>query len=516
MSFPLTSPLFSCISSTFSNVTLFGASIIELGATQLTNVSLAYPYYPTYGGLNFCNVSVTYTHPGQNDTLRVQVWLPSTTYTERMQGIGGGSYGAGLNDVAFGGMALAVSQGYAAVTLDAGLPSQKTVDLQPEDWALLSPGNVDLYALQNLASVSLSDATLLAKDFVESYYGQLPKFSYWNGCSQGGRQGLMLAQQYPDLYDGILAASPAISWNKWAIGDYYPTFVMDQLKQYPYACELEAIRTAAINACDELDGVVDGIITDPEACNFDPSTVVGGPVNCSDAAGPLTISDAAVKVVQAVWGGARDDRNESLWFGLNKDAAITGSSGLAETSCTNGTCSRSPPPLCNTWLQYFLAKDPSVDLSTMTQTYYDDLFRISVQQYTSIYGTDDPDLSAFRDSGGKMITYHGLSDVLIPPMTTQHYYDAATAVDQSVQDYYRLFFSPGLGHCDGGLGGYPAGAFEALQTWVENGTAPDTLLGTSAADSQGNVIERPLCLYPKKQIYKGSGNTSVAENFACE
>ncbi|TVY85833.1 putative feruloyl esterase, partial [Lachnellula willkommii] len=368
MILPLTSPLFPCISSTFSNVTLSGASIIELGATQLTNASLAYQYYPTFSGLNFCNVSVTYTHPGQNDTLHVQVWLPSTTYTERMQGIGGGSYAAGLNDVSFGDMALAVSEGYAAVSLDAGLSSQDPdVDLQPQDWALLSPGNVDLYALQNLASVSLSDATLLAKGFVKSYYGQPPKFSYWNGCSQGGRQGLMLAQQYPDLYDGILAGSPAISWNKWAVGDYYPAFIMDQLKQYPYPCELEAIRTAAVNACDGLDGVVDGIITDPEACHFDPCTVVGGPVNCSDAAGPRSISDAAVKVVQAVWGGARDAHNESLWFGLNKDAVITGSSGLAETACTNGTCSRSPPPLCNTWLQYFLAKDPSVDLATMTQ-----------------------------------------------------------------------------------------------------------------------------------------------------
>lgn len=326
----------------------------------------------------------------------------------------------------------------------------------------------------------------------------------------------MLAQQYPHLYDGILAGSPAISWDEWAVGDYYPTFVMDQLKQYPYPCEVEAIRTAAINACDGLDGIVDGIITDPEACHFDPSTVVGGPVNCSDSDGPLTISDAAVKVVQAVWGGARDAHNESLWFGLNKDAVITGSSGLAETACANGTCSRSPPPLCNTWLQYFLAKDPSVDLATMTQSYYDELFRISVQQYTSIYGTDDPDLRPFRDSGGKMITYHGLADVLIPPNNTQRYYDAATAVDQSIQDYYRLFFSPGLGHCTGGLGGRPASAFDTLQTWVENGTAPDVLIGTSLPDSQGNVLERPLCLYPRKQVYKGSGNTSVPESFACE
>lgn len=394
--------------------------------------------------------------------------------------------------------------------MDAGLPLLATADLDIglESWALLSPGNVNLNALQNLDSVSLSDVTLLAKDVINNYYGQPPKFSYWSGCSQGGRQGLELAQKYSTLYDGILAGSPAISWQKWAVGDYYATFVMDQLKQYPYPCEIDTIQTAAVNACDGLDRIVDGIITDPSVCYFDPSTVVGQPINCSDTGAALAITSAAAKVVQAVWGGAVDSQNSSLWFGLNKDASISGSGGLAATVCANGTCTRSPPGIPNTWLQYLLEKDPSVDLSALTHKEYDNLFQRSVQDYTTIYGSDIPDLSAFRESGGKMITWHGLADPLIPPNNTQHYYDAATSLDGSVQDYYRLFFSPGLGHCVGGLGGYPNGNLDALRSWFEDGIAPDKLLGTSLPNSQVNIVERPLCLYPKKQVYKGTGNTS--------
>lgn len=185
-----------CAASSLPTPSIFGASVLTLDATESVLESTT---------VEFCNVTLTYTHPGQNDLIKVWLGLPST-WNGRFQGVGGGGWVTGFPSE----MVPAISQGYAAVSTDGG---HDGLGQATEAWALNSPGNVNLYALQNFASVALNDMTGLGKQLTEAYYGKPIVKSYWSGCSTGGRQGLMLAQRYPEAYDGILAQAPAINWD---------------------------------------------------------------------------------------------------------------------------------------------------------------------------------------------------------------------------------------------------------------------------------------------------------------
>lgn len=510
----------ACSASTFQSPVVNGAEFLSIEANLVTNYSkyVHSGYYANHGSVNvtnttFCRVSLEYTHPGQNDTVNVEVWMP-TKWNGRMMGLGGGGTVAGLFTLSYMAMTGAVGEGYAAVSTDAGLPHEE----DPKQWAEVSPGNTNLYLLQNLASVSLNDAAIIGKNMIADYYKQPPAYSYWNGCSQGGRQGLMLAQRYPQAYDGIAAAAPAINWSEFIIGDYFPTMIMDSTQEYPHPCEIDAITNEAIKACDMLDGVEDGVLADPSLCKFDPFLLVGTTINCTDSKSSLKISRGAAKAVEAAWSGAKATDNTSLWYGASKDSTLTAttSPAILGTVCSeNGTCSRSEFSLADDWIRLFVLKNNSADLTTMTRAGYERIFHDSVQQFSSIIGTSDPDLRQFRDLGHKMVTYHGLADAIITPGGSMHYYDAATAIDTNIADYYRLFFAPGVGHCFGGPGAYPDTTFEALRRWVEEGIAPETLIATTPESNGTPILNRILCAYPKQQIYDGHGDTTKAASFYC-
>lgn len=315
VSFSGSLPSLAC--SAIPTPSVFGAEFLSMTTTFITNYSqfVHAGYYTNHGSVNvtnasFCNVTLTYTHPGQNDSINVQVWLPADNWNGRLQAIGGGGWQAGLYTPSLMGMTAAVGEGYSTVSTDAGLGSQ----VYPTDWALLSPGNVNLYLLQDLASVSLNDMAIIGKAVTASFYGEAPKYSYFSGCSQGGRQGMMLAQRYPDAFDGIAASAPAINWSNFVFSDYWPSLVMRLLGEFPPACEFDAISAAALHACDGLDGVVDGIIADIDACCFNPTSMVGKTINCSTLNGvPRTISSAAAIIIKAAVSCA-----SLLWVHVNR------------------------------------------------------------------------------------------------------------------------------------------------------------------------------------------------------
>lgn len=197
--------ILKCSNKAIETPVLLGASIISLTATSGSLSQRRLKFAANWGILDFCNVTIIYTHPGQNDKITVQVWLPSR-WNGNFYAAGGSGWETGI----FTYLEEPVSKGYAAATTDGG-HSSPSIFSSAEPWAQVSHGNVNMYLLQNYASVALYDLTIIGKAIITSFYSQAPKYSYWNGCSGGGRQGLMMAQRYPTTFNGILAAAPAIN-----------------------------------------------------------------------------------------------------------------------------------------------------------------------------------------------------------------------------------------------------------------------------------------------------------------
>ncbi|KAJ8121127.1 hypothetical protein ONZ43_g2343 [Nemania bipapillata] len=517
----------ACVPATFSSLSLFGGEILSIEATLVSNYSASVPSAYRYTApsvqltnATFCNVTVAYTHPGQGDNIYVESWLPADSWNERFLAVGGGGWVAGRFFLSYAGMQGALADGYATITTDAGLGAA----MDPSSWGQISPGNVNLYNLQNLATVSLNDEAIIGKQLIKSYYGKGPLYSYWNGCSQGGRQGMLIAQRYPDAYDGIAASAPAFYWTELISGTTWPQQVLRTLDQYPYNCEADAIITSAVTACDELDQVKDGIISKPDEClaRFDPFKMVGTPINCTQTNSTVRISHAAAVLVNETWHGPRTVDGAKLWHGLNPGADITGDfstsyePGLGATNCTGTTCVGVSNTL-SLWTQLFVSKNPNLDVLNLTHEEWDSLFLSSSQQYKSMVGSADPDLRAFHKKGGKLLSFHGVQDNIIPPGGSQQYYKAVAAISPDVHDFFRLFEVPGLGHCFGGRSQQPSGLFAQLRLWVENGTAPETT-PVNVTDATGSQVtgSRVLCPYPQQQqLVKGCTDTSSAKCWTC-
>jgi Tannase and feruloyl esterase len=413
-----TSLEFMCTAQAIPYPIVFGTEFLSLTATVVSNYTAVAPAIYNYNhpdlvaeNVNFCNITVSYTHPGVNDKVIVETWLPLEGWNERLQASGGGGLAAGRFFLSYWDMDGAISQGYAAVTTDAGLGSSSSW----EPWALLSPGNPNIEIFQDFGSLSLNEQALIGKALVESFYGIPPKYSYFSGCSQGGRQGLMLAQRYPTAYNGIAASAPANNWDEFIMNIFYPTLIMQLLGEFPPPCEFDALRAAAIEFCDPLDGVTDGIVSSLYDCPFDPMSVVGKTISCATFGNATRrISKAAAITANATWTGARSANGSFLWYGVNYDADLSGdltNSGYAldATLCSsNGTCTGSPSYLVTGWIQNFIEKNPDFDYTNMTHEQYDSIFHAGKQQFDSMYSANDPDLTEFKKAGGKMLTYHGL------------------------------------------------------------------------------------------------------------
>ena len=495
-----------CSSNHFTFPTILGADLLSITANEAydyTQLSLApgsseiLPYT-----IDFCNVTVIYTHPGWNDTVSVSAWLPLSDWNNRLWALGGGGYSASLGPLQ---LTQAVAKSYAAIATDAG-HTDALADVTNPAWALANPGNLNLYLLENFASRSLHELTIIGKHITAQYYDVGPEYSYFAGCSGGGRQALEIAQRFPNAYDGILAVAPAINIDTFVPAAYWAQHVMYQLDYFPPPCAVEAFTQAAIQACDDLDGVRDGIISAPERCGFDASSVVGEAFSCNGTTRHLT--EKGARVVQAAWDGPH--RAGIGWPGPNKDAPI--SAQYAGTQCdSNGTCTPSNMAnLISGFLKYFLAKDPAYDTTTMTS---DDFFHYLKQSYRDFHqllGSADPDLSDLKASGTKLLMWQGLADEAIPPAGNIAYYKQVLSLDPNTTGYYRFFLAPGVKHCFGGPGPMPNGAFDQLRSWVENGTVPEVL---EAKFPDGRA--RPLCPLPAKQIYTG-GDPHLVSSWTCD
>lgn len=452
----------------------------------------------------YCDVTVTLTHPGEGDHAKVKVWLPQNGWNGRLQTIGGSAFAAGDYGT---GLADAVKNGYAAATTDAGVKSYLDTS-----WALDTEGRVDTSLLKNFASRSEHEAAVVAKQAIGGYYGRAASYSYFNGCSTGGRQGYAQAQRHPDDYDGILANAPAINWDEFEVATLWPQVVMNNEKTYPTGCEFDAFNAAAVKACDSLDGVKDGLVENPARCDFDPRRLIGTTLECEGKQVTITAADAAV--VRKIWDGPRTGSGKKLWSGVPIGADLKFPNLAGTQRDADGNLKGAPFPVPASWVASWLEKQPAFDVSTITYSRFTQLFRQSQAEYDKVIGTDDPDLSAFRRSGGKLLTWHGQQDQLIPTQGTVSYREQVERKmggTKRVDDFYRLFLAPGTAHC--GLNGQ-TDDLGALRAWVEHGKAPRTLTAT-LTNSSGEQVTRDLCAYPQVSRYKGHGDPAAADSFRC-
>ncbi|HKE83582.1 MAG TPA: tannase/feruloyl esterase family alpha/beta hydrolase [Vicinamibacterales bacterium] len=445
-----------------------------------------------------CRVTAITTHPPNEDKVRIWIGIPTSNWNGRFLGTGGGGFLGGNAS----GVNQPVSLGYAAGATDTGHEGGSG------SFALDANGRLNWQRIRNNAHVGIHEMTVTGKALTQAMYGAPPRYSYFTGCSTGGRQGLMEAQRYPQDYNGIVAGAPAINWNRLHPQQLWGPVLMNATGNPVANCKLAAATAAAIAACDSIDGVKDGVIEDPKRCTYDPKPLVG--MSAGDCG---AFTEADVNVIRKLWEGPRRDDGSFLWYGLLRGADLT-----ALWSSRGTPLKPQAFPITMDWFRYFLAQDPKLDAGTVTPSAYERFWDQSVEQYGAVIGTDAPDLSAFRDSGGKAIVWHGLADQLITAEGTIDYY---TRVQQQMggpkktSEFIRLFMAPGVAHCAGGAGPAPTGQLEALLAWVEDGRAPENLMAMRRDQTGAVTRSRPLCAYPLVAKYKGRGSTDDAANFAC-
>lgn len=500
----------SCSSDTFEFPSILGAELLSVTAEPVVNYTgnLALPPEGAAvppEGITACSLNITYTHPGHDDTVNVRVLLPEdNAWNDRLVTIGGGGFATGNPDGDY--MIYYTSESYATVTTDGG----HTNDGLVTDWVLKSPGNMDYPLVVNWAHRASVESARIGKAAAKGHYGRSIKYSYWHGCSNGGRQALAMAERYPDEFDGIIAAAPGVRADQAFLGLNWPQVAMKEIGAYPSPCELNAIRDAAVKACDGLDGIEDGVLALPDACKFKAAEVVGQKATCPDNT-TVTISKEAAEVIEAIWEGVVDESGRKVYPGTLKGEPV---GEIAERFC-NGTgeeCAGSPTLLPANFIRSFIMKDDSFDVTSLTLTEYIKLFDTTSKDLQGLIGSS-ADLYQFREAGGKLLWWHGLDDqVLTVENSRLHYADIKAADakrDATTSDYLRYFEVPGATHCTAPQGlPFPLSAMKMLRKWVEEGVAPERLETVGAFEGSETMA---VCQYPNATIWKGDELGFVCE-----
>jgi hypothetical protein len=456
--------------------------------------------------------------PDQKQAIGIQVGLPLSAadggsggvqgaWSGRNENIGGGGFQGSFSAVPRS-VAVAATNGNLGSVTNTGHVAANSRDtsfvLNPDktlNWGLI----------RDFAYNSIHEQNIWSKKLANMYYGMGPKYNYWNGCSTGGRQGHMQAQMFGEDFDGIVAGAPAIEEDRLTPALQWGPIAMTQLVGGPIsAAKLTAVTKAAIAACDPLDGITDGVIQDPRACSYSAKQFVCTG-SASDPANCLTPQEA--QAVDNIWTGPTgQEPGTQLWFGFERGTNLN--TAIPSQVYANG------------WLKYWVFRDPTFDLSTLTEESFRQAFLESELNFFAVTGTDDPDLKVFKAHGGKMITYHGLADTIIPSRGTYNYYNRVTerfGNIKNVQSFYRFFPYPGNGHCGAAAADFPnapqintTDIFTALVNWVEQGQEPDQLVAYNNRDPALATVSRPICKYPDRLVYNGTGGTNVASSFHCE
>jgi feruloyl esterase len=431
----------------------------------------------------YCRV-VAVLRPSQDSHIEMAVWMPASDWNGKLEVIGNGGWAGHIN---FPEMAFALQEGYATSSTDTG---------HKGDNVAFAPGHPE--KVVDFAHRAVHDTTVKSKAILAAYYSRSQRLSFWNGCSGGGRQGLMAAQRYPEDFDGIIAGAPAnnkIHMNAWQMAlqtaiDRNPASAVPTAK-------IALLSKAVLATCDALEGIKDGLLADPLQCRFDPATLL---CRGSDADDCLTASQ--VEAVRMAYAPAKKRTGQVIFPGLPPGSEL-GWQMLAG----NG-----PLELSLGTFRSVLHEDAKWDWRTF------DLDR-DTSLADEKFGYMDaiaPDLTAFKARGGKLLMYHGWNDPMISAQNSIDYYSSVLAkMGRDQGAWLRLFMVPGMGHCRGGPGPTQFNALGALERWREGGVAPDQMIAVHVTDNRVDMT-RPLCPYPQVAAYKGVGSTNDAASFVCK
>jgi hypothetical protein len=469
------------------------------------------------GNTPYCRLDFTFSGesgpsagylPGQSQQLKIRVGLPPNSvditsataagavpWNGKNRDLGGGGYAG-----AVGSVTSSTNLGYVGTSTDTGHSAALG-----GSFALNPDNTLNVGLIEDFASDGIHEQHVWGVKLAEVYYGTAPVRKYWMGCSTGGRQGHYQAQNFPQDFDGILAGANAFNWDRFITAELWPQIVMNQEVGAPIAsAKLDAVTNAAIAACDLQDGISDGLIQDPRACTYSATAFVcsanGGP-----SSDPNCLTPAEASAVNKIWDGPRNAKGNRAWYGLERGTPLSGFFALAGTI---------PFTIAVDHFRYWIHQNPSFDWHTVTEASFLNDMLTSIAKFNDVIGTDD-NLKGFRNGGGKMITYHGLSDVVIFPRGTYHYYNSVLQGNyKETQKFYRFFPYPGNGHCGGGTGPQidAEALFSTLVNWVENGIEPDYVVASQASPAR----TRKICMYPNVPVYNHSGSTDDQANFHCE
>ncbi|HEX5221856.1 MAG TPA: tannase/feruloyl esterase family alpha/beta hydrolase, partial [Verrucomicrobiae bacterium] len=374
-------------------------SVEDLKELSLPNTTIESAVIDTNNRM--CLVTAIVTHPPAGDRVKIWIGLPLTNWNGRFVGAGGGGFLGGSPN----SLRAPVAGGFAAGATDTGHEGGSG------SFALDANGKPNWQGIIDNAYLGIHEMTVTGKALTKAFYGKAPRYSYFVGNSTGGRQGLMEAQRYPEDYDGIISGCPAINWPRFVAASLWPQVVMLSKSNFVSKAKLDAATAAAIAACDDADGVKDNVIDDPFRCGYDPKALVGAKV------GDEVFTETDAEVIRKIWEGPRRQDGSFMWYGLERGADMFPYAG------TGGSPLQGKPfSIALEYWIYYLAQDAKWDWTKLTYAGFEQLWTKSVEQYGAVLGTDDPDLTRFRDRGGKIVIFHGLADQLIPAAGTIEYF----------------------------------------------------------------------------------------------
>ena len=434
----------------------------------------------------FCRVGLT-TMPTADSDIRSEIWLPLENWNGKFLMVGNGAWGGSIQYAALGA---GLRRGYAVASTDTGHTGPDA------SFALGHPEKLIDFGYR-----SVHETAEQGKATVAALYGDGPRFSYFDGCSGGGRQSFMEAQRYPADFDAIIAGAPG--FNRTDAG--FQTIGMAQAthldaESFIPPAKYSMINAAAIQACDARDGLADGLISDPEHCDFDP-----GVLQCKGADAPSCLTKPQVVAARKIYANVVDpDTGQIVSPGLEPGSELNWGNVVGDN----------PHAMYSSLFRFIVFKDPNWDYRTLDVGKHLELAR---EADGGVLAATSTDLSPFLSQGGKLLIYHGWADQNIPPMSSVIYYQqlvrdmGLAAVEQGV----RLYMAPGMGHCGGGYGPNEFDMLSVLERWREHDEAPTDVVATLREN--GRVVRtRPLCPYPARAVYDGSGSIDDAASFTCE